>query len=578
MEELPNELVVHAFSYLHFPITDFSTPHQKGRARDLVVLCRVCQRFRALATPLVYESIERELDINHPAYYQLPRTLLSNPELRKHIKSVRLKAGGDNLWDVGWKFFPEFWNYKHKAPVVEIQQEIDEGNDEEEVQGENEEAHGETTSEEDDPYFLLFGERYAESEADESDEPNPNHYFPRHAALHDVFKAFATEFNHIEADKLVKRAIQGSDPFLDMIMLLAPNLQRLWVRLPVMNGVEERIVNAPQPFASGPISYTLNFLNVLHIDPYRNLFSWTSEDVISLLLLPALTDLTIGRWGKLHESPFHLPTSRHVIPHTQEFSTWPIRSSTVSKLSLLYPSVDAILLPKLLHACKAITEFELVRASHTNSEYYRGYYERMGPALIEHSGTLVKVSTSDCWIHGRAFKDPGVLRLGPELASLRTLRMPVCLLFSPHLFAPSAASNGPSILTGLLPSNLEDLRLDLAEEWGENLELYLGFLHQAYEEGHFPHLKRVHFYWYIEVFERSCPTFLRIGNVTDEMSQLMRIRALFEESPVAFDIYILVDCNPKGTSSLTTAERGKEQTFANLFQSSPQTRGSLSSL
>ena len=147
MEELPNELVVHAFSYLHFPITGFSTPHRKGGARDLVVLCRVCRRFRALATPLVYESIERELDINHPAYYQLPRTLLSNPELRKHIKSVRLKAGGDNLWDVGWKFFPEFWNYKHKAPVVEIQQEIDEGNDEEEVQGENEEAHGETTSE-----------------------------------------------------------------------------------------------------------------------------------------------------------------------------------------------------------------------------------------------------------------------------------------------------------------------------------------------------------------------------------------------------------------------------------------------
>ncbi|KNG45281.1 hypothetical protein TW65_07990 [Stemphylium lycopersici] len=520
MEELPNELIVHAFSYLHFPIKDFSTPHRKGRTRDLAVLCRVCRRFRDLATPFVYESIEREIDINNPAFYQLPRALLSNPELRKHIKSVRLKASSDNLWRVGRIFDYESWNYKHRVPV-EIRQDVGEGNDEG-VKGENEEAHGETTSEEDDPYFLLFGERYAESEADESDEPNPHHYFPRHAALHDVLQGFTAEFSHLDANELLKRAVLGSDPLLDTIVLLAPNLQRLWVRIPLMYGLEETTVNVPQPFASGPVSYTFNFLNVLHIDLYRNPFSRTSEGIISLLLLPALTDLTIGRWGKLQDRPSNIPTGRDVTLHTQEFSLWPVRTST------------------------AITEFELVRVPHYSSNCYRGYYEQMGPALIEHSDTLVKVSTSDYQIHGgRVLKDPGVLRLGPDFASLRTLRMPVYLLFTPHLFTPSAASEGPSILTGLLPSSLEDLRLDLAQEWGQNMELYLGFLYQAYEEGHFPHLKSVHFYWYLEVFDYSCPTFLRISQVNEEMGQLMRIRALFEESPVAFDIYMLVDCSPK---------------------------------
>lgn len=99
MEDLPNELLLYIFSFLHTPITCFSSPHATDRSRDLVVLCRVCRRFKDVATPLVYESIERTGDMNSLVFRQLPRTLFNNMELCRYIKNVRLKM--DDSFEMG---------------------------------------------------------------------------------------------------------------------------------------------------------------------------------------------------------------------------------------------------------------------------------------------------------------------------------------------------------------------------------------------------------------------------------------------------------------------------------------------
>jgi hypothetical protein len=59
MSEMPNELLLQIFGYLHEPITHFSSPPKPGRYQDLASLCRVSRKFQGLATPLLYESIER---------------------------------------------------------------------------------------------------------------------------------------------------------------------------------------------------------------------------------------------------------------------------------------------------------------------------------------------------------------------------------------------------------------------------------------------------------------------------------------------------------------------------------------
>jgi hypothetical protein len=93
MDELPNELLLHTFSYLHAPIAQFSTPSLLGLSSDLASVCRVSHHFNKLATPLLYESIERTGDINSLAFDRLPTTLLERPDLGRHIKNIRLKLG-----------------------------------------------------------------------------------------------------------------------------------------------------------------------------------------------------------------------------------------------------------------------------------------------------------------------------------------------------------------------------------------------------------------------------------------------------------------------------------------------------
>jgi len=200
MDELPNELLLHIFSFIHAPITHFSSPQGFNRSPDLAFLSCVCGRFNQLATPLLYESIERTGDINSLAYRALPDSLLSNPKLRRLVKNIRLKLDDDAT--VGQPL-----SVRDKASnAVRI------------------------------PRLPHLGNRSSHGDDDQFEEVNHEKMLDdamgRHTWLLDMIETSAAELKLPFQHHWIKNAIRGEDIPLALSILQAPNIERIWFRLP----------------------------------------------------------------------------------------------------------------------------------------------------------------------------------------------------------------------------------------------------------------------------------------------------------------------------------------------------------
>ncbi|KAG9187009.1 hypothetical protein G6011_10117 [Alternaria panax] len=484
MEELPNELLLQIFSYLHTPpITCFSSPHVADRSPDLVVLLRVCRRLRDAAAPLVYESIERAGDTNSPAYLQLPYALLNNIELCRYIKNVRLKM--EYGFEAG-----DFWAGHSLSSEHE-------SGDEERV------------------YYNERNCRYQRRrpcDAQESDgkggdeEVNklPVNTPERYKWLAKLVSTMDNDQANANNHDLLQRAILGEDVLLTPCVLSAPNLERLWIRLPAL-----QLDGSHTSFLLNSLSYSAHTggfekLKVLHLDVYESGLEWSVSHVLAFFHLPNLVDLTLGNCGSTH----------------------------------IGDNYNESIKPDENDAAFMVTEFEVV-LPYEDVPYNSTFYEDVSIGLIEHANTLVKLSFGnqlsayDCSLLGGF----GTFRIGSQLALLKFLRINPYTLFGSNSVGWYKVHTS-SVLSDALPHTIEHFWIDLAySPFALDLIPYFRGLFEAHQNGRFPHLKSIHVYWYKKIH-------WEFSRITRYLTTLLFIRhEMPRHATFSFDISVRADCN-----------------------------------
>jgi hypothetical protein len=534
MEELPNELLLQIFSLLHTPpITCFSSPRVPNRSRDVLVLCRVCRRFKDVARSLIYESVERTGDTNSQAYRALSSTLLENLELCRYIKNLRLKM--DDGSEVG-----DFW--------AGYNLQVEKGHDEEE-----DEEHANQHARR-----IRYQRRHQKTPVGNEGDVDKG----VHEMLHDtpdgyewlgkLISAMDSSQAHARDSDLLERAVFGEDILLTPCVLSACNLERLWIRLPKMQADGN---NTSFLFTS--LAYSANEggferLKVLHLDIYHSDLEWPVRDTLPFFLLPNLTDLTIGNCGESDRGqPWSVGPDSNDSASMGEPWKWPVRTSSITRLSLLSPRFSGSIVARMLLACRAITEFEVV-SPQEHQPYDTEFYEDVGMALVEHADTLVSLSLG----HALAQVDGstghvldqllGVFRVGNRLSSLTFLRINPLLLLGCNV-PRKWTINTSSDLADALPSTLEHLWLDEPRRpWHLGLSAYLRGVYDAVRSGRLTQLKSIHVHWH-QCFPHNWDT------VLSHVRGLMYLRedSLWAAPTIDFDVTVRIAYSTSGKPPLS---------------------------
>jgi hypothetical protein len=535
MEELPNELLLQIFGYLHTPpVTDFSSPHVADRSPDLHVLSRVSRRLRDVAAPLVYEFIERAGDVDSLAYRQLPQTLLNNMELCRYIKSVRLKM--EDGFEAG-----DFW-------AGHVMLSGNESGDEERVDYNERHCRYQKRR----PCDAQESDgKGGDDEVEKLPADTPEHY----KWLAKLISAMDNDQEHADDQDLLQRAILGEDVLLTPCVLSAPNLERLWIRLPKL-----QLDGNYTSFLLNSLSYSAHTggfekLKVLHLDVYQSGLEWSVSQVLPFFRLPNLVDLTLGNCGSvsfdmdwdewrdgqcLRPDPFH----RRIWPDKNDAAfmgepwIWPLRTSSITRLSLLSPRFSGSIIANMLLACRAITEFEVL-LPYKHAPFDSTFYEDVSTALLGHTDTLAKLSLGDqlATIRRCLPCSPGLFRIGSLLTSLKFLRINPFTILGDDSMRRYTTDTSPA-LSDALPDTIEHLWLDLAcSPFLINFNTYIKDLFEARRNGRFSHLKSIHVYWYKKLYTS-------FDRVPSYLKDLLKIReqASVHVPTISFDISVRVDC------------------------------------
>jgi hypothetical protein len=537
MEELPNELLLQIFGYLHTPpVTDFCSPHVADRSPDLHVLSRVSRRLRDVAAPLVYEFIERAGDVDSLAYRQLPRTLLNNMELCRYIKSMRLKT--EDGFEAG-----DFW-------AGHVMLSGNESGDEERVDYNERHCRYQKRRPRD---AQESDEKGCDEQVEELPTDTPEHY----KWLAKLISAMDNDQEHADDQDLLQRAILGEDVLLTPCVLSAPNLERLWIRLPKL-----QLDGNYTSFLLNSLSYSAHTggfekLKVLHLDVYQSGLEWSVSQVLPFFRLPNLVDLTLGNCGSVsfdmdwdeRRDEHHLMLDRDGVHRKiepdkndaafmREPWIWPLRTSSIARLSLLSPRVSGSIIANMLLACRAITEFEVV-LPYKHAPFDSTFYEDVGTALLGHTDTLAELSLGDQLATTRRCSpcSPGIFRIGSLFTSLKFLRInPFTILGYDDVRAFTRDTS--FVLSDALPATIEHLWLDLScSPFRIHLDPSFRGLFEARRNGRFPHLRSIHVYWY----KRLYTSFDRI---TWYLKHLLNIRqdASVHVPDISFDVSLRADC------------------------------------
>ncbi|CAN9166698.1 unnamed protein product [Alternaria alternata] len=546
MEELPNELLLQIFGYLHTPpVTDFSSPHVADRSPDLHVLSRVSRRLRDIAAPLVYEFIERAGDVDSLAYRQLPHTLLNNMELCRYIKSIRLKM--EDGFEAG-----DFW-------AGHVMLSGNESGDEERVDYNERHCRYQKRRPCD---AQESDEKGGDEEVEKLPTDTPEHY----EWLAKLISAMDSDQEHADDQDLLQRAILGEDVLLTPCVLSAPNLERLWIRLPKL-----QLDGNYTSFLLNSLSYSAHTggfekLKVLHLDVYQSGLEWSVSQVLPFFRLPNLVDLTLGNCGSVsfdidynirsrgwddfeyhhefeavyHEIGVHkdIEPDKNDVAFMGEPWIWPLRTSPITRLSLLSPRFSGSIIANMLLACRAITEFEVVMP-YKHAPFDITFWEDVGTALLGHSDTLAKLSLGDQLANSKRSPlcSPGVFRIGSLLTSLKFLRINPCTILG-YNDVRSYTWDTSFVLFDALPDTIEHLWLDLScSPFRICLDPSFRGLFEARRNGRFPHLRSIHVYWYKKVYTA-------FERVTSYLKHLLEIRqdASVHVPDISFDISLRVDC------------------------------------
>ena len=517
MDEFPNELLLQIFSLLHTPITCFSSPRVPAPSRDLLALCRVCRSFRDVARSLIYESIERAGDMNSEAFRQLPRTLLKNVELCRYIKSLRLKM--EDGFEVG-----DFWA-GHDLPATS--EHMDEGGNERLI---------------DNARCIRYQRRHrcdtpesSEYAVDETVNEMPEPY----GWLSKLISAMDSSQAHADDHDLLERAVLGEDVLLTPCVLSASNLERLWIRLPRLQLDGSHTSFLFNSLAHSAYEGGFERLRLLHLDIHQSGLEWPVRNALPFFLLPNLIELTLGNCGETnHESRWSVGPDVNDSTFMGQPWTWPVRGSPITRLTLLSPRFSGSIVAKMILACRAVTEFEVVLPYHDQPRDSE-FFEHVEVALVEHADTLIKLSFGDLLAAvDRSLPNRlGVFRMGTRLTSLTFLRA------TPHTLL--GYDNGCKFslqpvpfLSDALPTTIEHLWFDLpCRPWNMSLDPYFAGLYQAHQNGKFPRLKSIYIHWH-QKFTYDWDV------ITHFLRDLMYLRE--RAMGITFDICVRIACATPG--------------------------------
>jgi len=90
MDRLPEELLLQIFESIGPSPQHYSSPSGYDRTWQHAQICLVSTKFRRIATPLLYQSIECGQGLQNIT--DLGTTLMTNPKLGDYIKSIRIKS------------------------------------------------------------------------------------------------------------------------------------------------------------------------------------------------------------------------------------------------------------------------------------------------------------------------------------------------------------------------------------------------------------------------------------------------------------------------------------------------------
>jgi hypothetical protein len=365
--------------------------------------------------------------------------------------------------------------------------------------------------------------------------------------LYDLIKIMAaTAGIRIHPHELFKRALRGEDVLLALCLLDAPKLERLWYRYPVTKMPRDMPSLLPMIIASrvflAPVNEQCRFKNlkILHIDLYKDRVEWPASNALAFLFLPSLIDLILGGWvvtGPVAKSrPWEETPDNDDSACMGKPWIWPVRSSCVTRLSLLRPFVSGTMIAKMLHACRSISRFE--------ERQIKGgtWYRTVETALLEHVDTLSELSLGDVFdSNGHRRSDtPGTFSAGPRLTHIKSLRTPLYTLigYSDNMFAEvTIEDERASDLANALPQSIEHLRIQLPHSLGmeEGVECYFIMLYRACKDGRFPELRTIYLHRWLQYDSAFNFTVNFLKHITG-------LQRLFRKCSVSFDVHMLLSC------------------------------------
>ncbi|OAL50837.1 hypothetical protein IQ07DRAFT_644051 [Pyrenochaeta sp. DS3sAY3a] len=527
MEKLPAETLLLIFNLVNPPITHFDSPWASQRLHDLFSLSLVCKIFNPIATGLLYETIEGVSDTHSIDIYRFSRTTRKHPELLQHLKILRFKSfvSDERICHPYWAFensrFRSFLDEVFFSDIEDISAKGDPSNKSDTYKG----------------IDTLAVDEGLEHKADESqqndegevcdnnfDQNELNLYIAETSWLLNSMKRLASQSKLEDPIELFRSARREEDVLLTSKILQAPNLQYLWyssrsdlykcnthcLLLPCIGySVLGAIHNKHHAF---------NKLRVIHIDLASSGFRFPLIHALPLLLLECLEELTLAGWGK---GDFFAKDDSTVFGRPWE---WPLRASSIARLSLLRPDACTTMIAKMILACKALSRFEL--AGHLIDDYIydgKSRYDLIGSALCEQADSLTEISTGGPFDDIQRLDISGSFHSAVTMTKLTSIRCPLETLMR-HMEHSS--------LCDAIPPSIEHLWLELPGDIPDDLDPHFLDIYQRSLQGHFPHLRSIKLSWVSAVEPKYQ------GLNLDLLFDLIHLRVLFKTSSISFDLEI----------------------------------------
>jgi hypothetical protein len=467
MDDLPNELLLHIVEQLRGP-TSWSEPADYGRMHALAALCCVSKKLYCIAKPLLYESIDLPSSgITFPQSQRLWGRLQEQPRLRLDVKILRQKTRANLKYDT---FRRLHVRDEYRKDIISVL---------------------------------------------------------RRAGL---------DFE--DAHILLERFLWHEDLFFALVAFETPNLERLWIRpSPYTDGFDEGCTLLE---GIGRMAMGVPWLNTHHFENLKTLYidlistpEMFTRYALPLLLLPRLEELTLGSWGAtintttdLYEILFDYDDDDSAVFGCPW--VWPVRSSSITKLSLLRPCVSEKMVEKMILACKALKSFECIHP--TRSNWNDEWFGHLVPALEHHSESLEDLSTT-CTMHRSGLKFTGMAQLDPlcGLTNLKSSRI------SLHLVSDPDRWQNAQFLPAFFPPSLTSLHIHFPREPDARACQHLLDILTGYKEGHIPSLQEVRITWVYFQDEGD-----KYDVLEERLRSLLGIKEQFEILSVKFDIFFTI--------------------------------------